>query len=502
MRRVLVFVLLGVFALSSHAFSQEKDTIVIGTTDKIATLDPANAYDYLSCNVIRNIMSGLVDYRPGTSRIVPALAERWEISPDGLIYTFYLRKGVKFSDGTPFNANAVKFSIERAIKLDGDPAFLLADVIESVEVVNEYTVNIKLKYPFSPFLSLMAFTVAFPVSPSSYNDKEFSDVGVGIGPYKVKKWTKDVELVLEANPNWYGASPKSKLIVIKFYDSAKSLRAAVESGEVDLAYRTLNPEDIVELKEKDKLKVYEGESPVIRYLVFNAKREPFANANVRRAIAYAIDRDMITKRVFKDTVSSLYSMIPLGMWGHTDVFPKYERGKAVELLKREGYSEGKPLEIELWYTPTYYGSTEADVAQMIKLMLEATGVIRVDIKYAEWATYVEHLEKGMMGLFLLGWYPDYLDPDDYTWPFVHSSESPSMGSFYSNSKMDELLLRGRQIPHEEGRTKVYEEIQKLLAEEAPYIPLWQAKQYCIAKPEVKGVLLEPTQIFRYYLLYK
>lgn len=502
MRKILILAILWGLALSGYAFSQEKDSIVIGTTDKIATLDPANAYDYLSCNVIRNIMTGLVDYRPGTSRITPALAERWEISPDGLIYTFYLRKGIKFSDGAPFNANAVKFSIERAIKLDGDPAFLLAEVIESVEAVDEYTVGIKLRYPFAPLLSLMAFTVAFPVSPNSYSDKEFSDVGVGIGPYKVKKWTKDVELVLEANPNWYGAPPKSKHVVIRFYDSAQSLRRAIEKGEVDIAYRTLNPEDILDLKKSDKLKVYEGEGPFIRYLVFNAKKEPFTNANVRRAIAYAIDRDMITKRVFKDTTSPLYSMIPVGMWAHLDVFPKYDKERAVELLKKEGYSESKTLGIELWYTPTHYGSTEADVAQMIKLMLEATGVIRVDIKYAEWTTYVEYIEKGMMGLFLLGWYPDYLDPDEYTWPFVHSSGSPSMGSFYSNPGMDELLSRARQIPHEEGRAKVYEEVQRLLAEEAPYIPLWQARQYCIAKPDVKGVLLEPTQIFRYYLLYK
>ncbi|KUK14707.1 MAG: peptide/nickel transport system substrate-binding protein [bacterium] len=502
MRRLLLAVFLMVFAFCGYAFAQEKDFIVIGTTDKIVTLDPANAYDYLSCNIIQNIMSGLVDYKPGTSEIVPALAEKWEVTPDGLVYTFYLRKGLKFADGAVFDAKAVKFSIDRVFKLNGDPAFLLTEVIDKVEVVDDYTVKIRLKYPFAPFLSVLAFTVAFPVSPNSYNDKEFSDVGIGIGPYKIKKWTKDVELVLEANPNWYGAPPKSKMVVIRFYENAQSLRMAVEKGEVDVAYRTLNPEDILDLKKSDKVRVYEGESPVIRYIVFNAKKEPFNNVDVRRAIAYAIDRSMITKRVFRDTAMPLYSMIPMGMWGHVDVFPQQSREKAVEILKKVGYSEANPLEIELWYTPTHYGSTEADVAQMLKLMLEATGIIRVDIKYAEWATYVEYFEKGIMGFFLLGWYPDYLDPDDYMWPFVHSSGSPSLGSFYSNPKMDELLLKARQISDEEGRAKVYEEAQKLLAEEAPYIPLWQAKQYCVAKPEVKGILLEPTQIFRYYLIYK
>ncbi|MBC7332509.1 MAG: peptide ABC transporter substrate-binding protein, partial [Synergistetes bacterium] len=325
MRRLLLAVFLMVFAFCGYAFAQEKDFIVIGTTDKIVTLDPANAYDYLSCNIIQNIMSGLVDYKPGTSEIVPALAKKWEVTPDGLVYTFYLRKGLKFADGAVFDAKAVKFSIDRVFKLNGDPAFLLTEVIDKVEVVDDYTVKIRLKYPFAPFLSVLAFTVAFPVSPNSYNDKEFSDVGIGIGPYKIKKWTKDVELVLEANPNWYGAPPKSKMVVIRFYENAQSLRMAVEKGEVDVAYRTLNPEDILDLKKSDKVRVYEGESPVIRYIVFNAKKEPFNNVDVRRAIAYAIDRSMITKRVFRDTAMPLYSMIPMGMWGHVDVFPQQSR---------------------------------------------------------------------------------------------------------------------------------------------------------------------------------
>ena len=505
MRKWLIIglvVSLSVALLSGIALARAKSFVVIGTTDKIVSLDPAKAYDYLSCNILQNVMSGLVDYKPGTANIVPALAERWKISKDGKVYTFYLRKGLKFSDGTPFNAQAVKFSIDRVFKLKGDPAFLLTEVVKKVEVVDDYTVKITLKYPYAPFLSVLAFTVAFPVSPKAYNDKEFSDVAVGIGPYKIKKWTRDVELVLEANPDWYGSPPKAKLVVIRFYQSAQSLRMAVEKGEVDVAYRTLNPEDIIAIKKEGKLKVYEGNSPVIRYIVFNAKKDPFNKVIIRKAIAYAVNRSLITKRVFRDTAVPLYSMIPMGMWGHIDALPKHDMKKAVELLKKAGYDKDHPLEVDLWYTPTHYGSTEADVAQMLKLMLEATGVIKVNIKYAEWATYVDYFLKGNLGFFLLGWYPDYLDPDDYMWPFLHSSGSPSLGSFYSNPKMDEFLLKARQLSDQSERAKVYEEAQKLLAEEAPYIPLWQAKQYCVAKPNVKGILLEPTQIFRYYLIHK
>jgi peptide/nickel transport system substrate-binding protein len=279
------------------------------------------------------------------------------------------------------------------------------------------------------------------------------------------------------------------------------LRLALETGEIDVAYRDLDPRDILELENDPRFVVYKGESPQIRYIVFNVKQTPFDDPNVRTGLAYAVDRDMIANEVFVGLVKPLYSMIPMGMWSHEDIFPMRDLEKAKEVLAKSGYTKDNPLSIDLWYTPTHYGTTEADVAQIIKESLEETGVIKVNIKYAEWATYVDYFLNGTMGMFLLGWYPDYLDPDDYLWPFLSISGAKSLGSFYENPTVEELMIEARKSADVAERTEIYKKVQEILVKDKPYVPLWQGVAICIAKPEVKGIVLEPTQIFRYYILY-
>lgn len=280
---------------------------------------------------------------------------------------------------------------------------------------------------------------------------------------------------------------------------------ALETGQIDVAYRHMDPRDILDLKNMESqlgIKVYLGTSPQIRYLVINVKQQPFDNVYVRQALSYAVDRDVITKTVFSDLAKPLYSMIPMGWWSHIDAMPKRDVNMAVELLKKAGYSSSKPLQIDLWYTPSHYGSTEADVAQLLKRSFEETKAIKVNIKYAEWSTYVEYFLNGTMGLFLLGWYPDYLDPDDYVWPFLSESGAKSLGSFYSNMEVENLMMQARGIESVEERSKLYEQVQKSLAQDVPYIPLWQGFADCEAKANISGIILEPTQIFRYYVLEK
>ncbi len=500
MKKYLV-ILFAVLALLAFAM---KSTVVVGTTDKIVILDPAKAYDYFSCNILQNIMVGLVGYKIGSSEIVPQLATSWEISKDGLTYTFHLRKDAKFEDGTPIDAKAVVWSIKRAMKLNGDPAFLLTDVVKSVEAVDDYTVKFTLKKPDVTFLSRLAFTVAYPVNPKEYPANDFfhgMPQKSASGPYKVMQWVRDVKIVLEENPYYFGEKPKTKRIVIMFYDDAATLRMALETGEIDIAYRHLNPRDFLDLKKSPYVKTYEGNSPQIRYIVFNVKKAPFDNVLVRRAIAYAVNRQEIINDVFYGLARPLYSMIPMGMWGHEDVFPKRNLEKAKELLQKAGYSASNPLKIDLWYTPTHYGLTEADVAQVIKESLEQTGMIKVNIKYAEWSTYIDYFLHGQMGMFLLGWYPDYLDPDDYISPFLGTEGAKSLGSFYSDPQMDDWIVKARSVVDINQRKAFYHKIQLKLANDAPYIPLWQGVATAAALTNVKGVLLEPTQIFRYYIIY-
>jgi len=482
--------------------------IILGTTDKITVLDPAKCYDFYTWEIFNNIGEGLLKYKPGTTEIVPGIAESYEVSEDGKVYTFHLRSGLKFTDGAPLDASAVKYSIDRVMKLGLDPSWLVSAFVEKVEVVDELTVKFILKKPVSYFPSLVATVPYFPVSPKSYPADKMAEPLVGhYGPYKIKRWIRDVELVLEANPDYYGTPPKTKEFIIKFYKDASTLRLAVETGEIDIAWRTLKPTDILDLKARGVLTIEEVPGPYIRYLVLRCNQAPFNDVRLRRAIAAAIDRNKICDEVYKGTVEPLYSMIPKGMWSHIDAF-KEEYGVrnltlAKELLKEAGYSEENPFEFELWYTPTHYGDLEADVALVIKESLEETGMMKVTLKSAEWATYAaEYIAKGVMPIFLLGWYPDYLDPDDYTTCFLHSKWSPDLGVFYNNSKMDELLDKASVTIDKAERAELYKEIQRLMAEEAPVIPFFQGKLFIVFWPNVRGVILDPTMLLRYYLIYK
>ncbi|WP_198018118.1 ABC transporter substrate-binding protein [Hippea jasoniae] len=482
LRLLAALLLVSFISLPSFAISK-KSYVIIGTTDKITSLDPAKAYDYLSDNILQNIGAGLVKYIPGTTKIVPDLAKKWKVSKDGLTYTFYLKKGLKFSNGDPINAEAFKYSLDRVIKLKQDPSFLLADVLKSVEVVNDYEFKIHLKYAFAPFISILAFPVSYPVDPKVYpSDKVYDGMPVSSGPYMVKKWVRGQQIEFVRNPYYHGKKAKTPIILLKLYRNANTLYIALLNGEIDVAYRTLLPQQFAKIQKNKNFVALVGPSPFIREIVFNVKQKPYGNTAIRKAFSYAIDRNQIVKDVFSGQVDPLYTLIPKGMWGHKNTFPKYNLKKAIKMLKKLGYSKEKPLKITLWYSPSHYGSTEAALALTIKNQLEKTGLVKCQLKSAEWATYTDYYFNGVMGMFLLGWYPDYFDPDDYMWPFLASSASPSMGCFYSNKTVDKLLSKARQVTDKKEREKIYEKVQKILAEEAPYIPLFQGKKELYQNP--------------------
>jgi peptide/nickel transport system substrate-binding protein len=471
----------------------------------VTVLDPADSYDFHTWEIHHNTMDTLLHYVPGTTDLEPGLAESYEVSDDGLEYIFKLKEGLSFPDGAPFNAEAVKWSIDRVIRLEGDPNWLISSFVDSVEVVDEYTVKFILQAPVNYFPLLVATQPYSPISPECYSEDAFDADSMcgGIGPYKITKWERDVEMVLEAYDG-YPTPPATPKIVVKYYADATTMRLAVESGEIDIASKTLNPTDYADLEAAGKLQVIEGPGAYIRYICFNVTTPPFDSAVVRQAIAYAVDRDALITIAYQGTHAPLYSMVPMGMWSHIDAFPKHDLNKAKELLTEAGYSEASPLEMDLWWTPTHYGPTEADVATVLKDNLEETGMIAVTLQNTEWATYKEYQNAGSMPVFLLGWYPDYLDPDNYTWSWGHSDASDDMGIFYANDEMDALLEAGQTAPTLRGddRLKIYEDAQKLWVEDPPTIPLTQGSLLVVAQPDVTGIVLDPNMLFHYFLLAK
>jgi len=529
---IIIIVLIAALAayLSMRYQAPTESVLIMGTTDKVeVNLDPAEAYDYFGWQIIQATGCGLVDIRPGSSAgpedIIPSLATDWSVSDDGLVWTFHLRQGVKFEDGTEFNATHVKYTFDRDIGLAVEEGpFVgigIGEIIKEVRVVDKYTVQFELNFPFAPFLSLLAAPCCYIVNPkyapmsSTVNYVEGdarASYPMDLGPYKLTKWVRvgglDQEMVLEANPNYWNASggyPKTKKIIIKFYSDPTSLRLAIESGEIDIAFRHLSAADINSLRENPNLKVWEGTGAFIQYLVFQTKMYPLNITEVRRAIAAAIDRSLLTETVFQGQMTPLYSMIPNGMAGHIDAFKvlgdanyTYTR----EVLAKYGYSETNKLHLDLWYETSGHYPQSPDQAQAIKQALEASGVIEVTLHGLEWAQYRAQRVEETMQLMIYGWYPDYVDPDNYAYPFFHSSGGSWLHHNYENAEMDALIEEARSTTNPETRIELYGQIQELMVEDCPIVPLFQGTAYAVTKPDIKGVYLDITQSWRHWLVYR
>ncbi len=506
---ILSLVALCLAFLPTIGSAAAKDTIVYGTTEKVSDMDTAKAYDFHTWEIFYNVYQGLLSYPPGKTNLVPGLAESFTVSKDGKEYTFKLRKGLKFTDGTAFDAGVVKWSIDRVIALKGDPAWLVSDFVDKVEVVDSLHVKFVLKNPVSYFPSLVASPPYYPLNPNIYpKDKMVRDPSelkggnlVGLGPYKVISFKRDEEIVLEASPMFFGDKPKNMRVVIRYFADATTMRLALEKGEIDFAFKTLNPSDIKDLQKSKKFQTITGQGPYIRYLCFVCDGKPFNDKVLRQAVAAAINRKPILEKVYLGQNLPLYSMVPVGMWSHTDDF-KTALGdgnivKARKLLQSKGYSETNKLAFELWYTPSHYGDTEVDLAAVLKQQLEATGMMKVDVKSAEWATYRDNWTNKVMPAFLLGWYPDYLDPDNYTAAFAGTEGSKGNGIFFSNPKWDEMFRQGQMETKEAKRVALYKKIQKMWTDEVPTAPIFQGSLYVFAQKNIKGIVLSPTLQFNY-----
>ncbi|MGC8752014.1 MAG: ABC transporter substrate-binding protein [Fervidicoccaceae archaeon] len=482
-------------------------TIVIGVTDKVTDLDPANAYDFFTWEVLYNTMEGLVKYKPGTLEIVPALAQNWTVSSDGMTWTFKLRPNLKFSDGTPLTAYDVVRSVKRVMNISGDPSWLVTSFVKDVEAPDAQTVVFHLKIPCSYFLSLLVTPPYFPVNPKYPNNTYVSDaLWGGAGPYKIASFTRDQELDLVPNPYYYGTAPSNSKVIIRFYKDASTMRMALLSGEIDIAWRTLLPADIAALRKQSGVQVIDVPSTFIRYLVLNVNMTPTNNVLVRQAIAAAINRTEIINTALMGAGTPLYSLIPTSMSAYVPVFKTYygdgNTTLARQLLTQAGYSSTNKLQLTLWYTPTHYGDTEANVATLIKQELEATGMISVTLQSAEWGQYVQNARSSQMGAYLMGWYPDYLDPDDYTTPFLHTGDNKWLGNQYSNPQMDKLLEQAQVTVDEAARNNIYAQVQNILAHDVPIVPLFEGKLYIVASNSISGIVPSPTMILMYNSIVK
>ncbi len=499
----------AVIATSAYGGAKTLPVIVDGTTGTVVNIDPANEYDYDSFTVDLNIFQGLYGF-PHGAKLAPVLATGCTHAPNLKTWTCKLRHDVKFSNGDPMTSADVKWSFDRVMAIKGDQGiYTLLSALTSVSTSGAYTVVFHLNTPDSVWPYILSTNAGYIVDKNTFPADEIlantdtTDM-IGTGPYVLTTFDPGVDAVFGINPNYWGTKPKNGGLIIDYYTSSSTMKLALQGKTLDMAFQTFAPNEISAMKKNKSLTVHSGPGVVIRYLVFNVKRKPYNNINVRRAIAYLMPRQDIASRVFHGTVQPLYSMVPKGLPGQTDAFKKMygakpSLAKAKAAMKAAGVK--KPLPITIWWTPTHYGDASADEYLEIQRALDASKLFKVTLKSAEWTTYSGALGK-QYGAFQLGWFPDYPDADDYTVSFYQTGSFFSNG--YSSKQMDALIKKERGAKTEKLRYTYLRDMQMLGAKDLPTIPYWQGNMIAVSQKAVQGInnTLDATFYMRFWLISK
>lgn len=506
------------------------ERIVLGTTSKIRTLDPADANEFFASNVFYNSLERLYTYKEGTNELIPQLAaDMPKLSADGLTYTIPIKTGIKYHDRTNFNAYTMKFSLDRFIKAKGSPAFILGDIIDKIETPSDAEIVFKLKQPLQFFPKFLAFTGASAISPNVYKhliDKKtgkvqfLADKLVGTGPYQVTQYVEGSYLRLDAFPDYWGRNPVNKGIDIQFFSSNSNLLNAFKTGAVDVAFQTLTPTQVRNIEanaQENGWTIASAKGATILYMVVNTQQAPLNDVRVRQALAAAIDRPLLGERIFFNQRTPLYSLIPSSFDESKPVFEqRYGQSNpqlARKLLEEAGYSDDKPAQITIWYPPRYGGNGDIIASTLRASIQKNMGkILQIKTERVENTVGYAFIDRGVYPTYLLDWIPDILDPDNYIKTFLECEKaegdrcvegsSQYQGSFYNNPKMNELITAQRQERDATKRSQILQQIQEILAQDVPFIPLWQNKQYAFAQTGVKGVAIEPNQQLTYWNITK
>jgi peptide/nickel transport system substrate-binding protein len=482
-------------------------TIVDGTTDTVVNLDPAGEYDYGSFTSSLPLFQGLYTYAPG-AKLVPLLATHCAFKGK-TTFVCSLRKGVKFHNGDTMTSADVKWSFDRVTKIkDPSGIYTLLQNVARVTTNGPYGVTFHLKEPQAVFPSVLTSSAGFVVDSKVYPAGKVqpnTSTQVGTGPYQLVKFTPGQQAVYKPFSGYWGPKPKNGGLIIRYYSKSSTMKLALQRGDIDMAFRDFTPTEYGALAKTSGVKVYTGNGVVIRYLVLNVKQAPTDNLAVRQALAYLMPRQDIATRVYHELVNPLWSMVPAGLPGHSDAFKTLygatpSKTKAKAALQKGGVTT--PVAITLWWTPTHYGDASADEYAEIQRALNGSGLFKVTLKSAEWATYSKTLGT-QYGAFQLGWFPDFVDAEDYVLPF-YGTKTDFTGNGYSSPKMDALLNKEKAASVPAQRYALLRQIQALAAKDVPIIPYWQGKMVAVGRSNVKGITstLDAAYQMRFWLLSK
>jgi len=518
---ILFTLLIFLFAGSVFAAPNSGGTFVFGRGGDSVGLDPAYETDGNSFMVCDNIFEALVFYQDESTALEPGLAESWDITPDGLSYTFKLRKGVKFHDGTSFNADAVVFSIGRMMKTpnlkyfgkgfkipaqERTPEYWVSmemdDTIGSIEATEEYTVVFKLKRVEAPFLANMGMDFADIISPTAFlaNPKEFLRQPVGTGPFKFSSWVKDDKIVLEKFKEYWDktAGPYFNRVIFRAIPENSVRFLELKTGNINVC-QFPNPADIPLVKKDKNLILISQPGMNVGYLSFNHTKEPWkSNLHLRKAVAHALNRKAIVDNIYQGMGQVANNPIPPTMWGYNKSIPGYafDVDMAKKELEKAGFKDGKGLpEITLWSMPVPrpYNPEGLKVGVAMVSNLSKIGIHAQIVSY-DWGTYLkkQREQPDNMDLFQLGWTGDNGDPDNFLAVLFDGMASPSIRTQWHNKTYHELMIKGKTTIDQAERTKIYEKALQVIFDDVGTIPIAHSTVIWPATKNVTNFKLHPT----------
>ena len=481
-----------------------KDTLIYGRIGEADLLDPIHSDVGETVKVVVNLFETLVTYGERSLDIVPSLATRWETSEDGLAWTFHLREGVKFHDGTDMNAEAVVFSFERLIREDHPdvysnviPFFASFQVIDRIEIVDPYQVVFHLKHRDAIFLQNMCMYPASIVSPTAVKvlGERFGAEPVGTGPFRFSRWQRDVELELVAfDEYWQGRPRMNRVIFVPVHENAVRVQQ-IRLGMIHIA-DNLPPEDVDSLAQDPKLAVQQTPGINVGYLTMQNEKPPLDNVKVRQAIWHAIDKQNLIDEVYAGHGKPAVSMMPPTLWGYHDglVDRAYDPERARSLLAEAGLETPIRMQLYVMKTSRPYMQRPRETAIFIKAQLAQVG-FEIEIVTQDNNLHFQQLRQGEHDLGLTGWSTDNNDPDNFLYQLLDPDNINNSGnnmSRYRNARVHELLLAAKEELDKGRRARMYREAQELIFADAPGVPLVHTDVRIVLQKYVKGYYLHPT----------
>ena len=497
-------------AVSYNQLYEGPDGVLRLYAQEPITLDPALAGDANSAEMISKIFSGLVGLDENLE-VVPELAESWELSEDGTVYTFHLRDGINFQDGRPITAQDFKYTIERALdpetrsrvagtymqdivgatdKLTGK-----ATEVRGFEVVDDRTIRITIEEPRAYFLPKLTYHTFYVVDRNNVEegDPTWWLNPNGSGPFKLDSMNKD-EIVLKANENYVWGSPPIE--TVHFTLRGGSPMTMYEQGELDaVMVPPMNIEQVLDPANPLSEDLVVTPSLDVWYLAFDNEQEPFNDEKVRQAFAHATNKEGIAKVLLQKTVIPAVGILPPGMPGYSEDLEglAYDPELAKKLLAESSYGGASKLPPIVFGT-SGIGDTDPLSAALIEMYSDALGV-DIELHQVDWDGFQQNLYDNVFQLFMLGWVADYPDPEDFL-DIQFYSDSEQNHSRYHDSEVDAVLEEARGEADHEKRMALYHKAEEMIVNDAPWVPIYHGINYVLVKPYVEGLTISPQGEYR------